>query len=110
MSSEVLFTQKLVSKDEDNKVNIEWMVENNSGKLIENVLAISQCNTHDFGDLEDGEVKSIIFDVELPSEESLKIDFGDEATLPDKISFGSAALSYNIGGISHKTKSNTLEI
>lgn len=110
MSSEVLFTQKLVSKDDDNKVNIQWSVENNSGKLVENVLAISQCNTHDFGDLEDGEVKSIIFDVELPSIESLKMDFGDDATLPDKISFGQASLTYSIGGVSSKTKSNNLEI
>lgn len=29
MSDEVLFTQKLVSKDNDNKVNIEWIVVNN---------------------------------------------------------------------------------
>ena len=43
MSDEVLFTQKLVSKDNDNKVNIEWIVENNTGELIENVLALSQC-------------------------------------------------------------------
>ena len=110
MSSEVLFTQKLVSKDSDNKVNIEWIVENNSGKLIENALAISQCNSHDFGDLEDGEVKSIIFDVEIPTLESLKIDFDDDATLPDKITFGSASLTYSVEGVSSKTKSNTLEI
>ena len=69
MSDEVLFTQKLVSKDNDNKVTIEWMVENNTGGLIENALALSQCYTHDFGNFEDGEVKSIIFDVELPSDE-----------------------------------------
>ena len=49
MSDEVLFTQKLVSKDNDNKVTIEWMVENNTGGLIENALALSQCYTHDFG-------------------------------------------------------------
>ena len=47
MSDEVLFTQKLVSKDNDNKVTIEWMVENNTGGLIENALALSQCYTHD---------------------------------------------------------------
>ena len=74
MSDEVLFTQKLVSKDNDNKVTIEWMVENNTRGLIENALALSQCYTHDFGNFEDGEVKSIIFDVELPSDESLKMD------------------------------------
>ena len=69
MSDEVLFTQKLVSKDNDNKVTIEWMVENNTGGLIENALALSQCYIHDFGNFEDGEVKSIIFDEELPSDE-----------------------------------------
>ena len=42
MSDEVLFTQKLVSKDNDNKVTIEWMVENNNRGLIENALALSQ--------------------------------------------------------------------
>ncbi len=110
MSNEVLFTQKLVSKDSDNKVNIGWIVENNTGKLIEDVLALSQCNNHDFGAMEDGEVKSIIFDVELPTEESLKIDFGEDATLPDKISFGGASLTYTLEGELFKTKSNNLEI
>ena len=42
MSDEVLFTQKLVSKDNDNKVTIEWMVENNTWGLIENALALSR--------------------------------------------------------------------
>lgn len=110
MSDEVLFTQKLVSKDNDNKVTIEWMVENNTGGLIENALALSQCYTHDFGNFEDVEVKSIIFDVELPSDESLKMDFGDDAVIPDKITFGGASLTYRANGVSFKTKSNTLEI
>ena len=95
MSDEVLFTQKLVSKDNDNKVNIEWIVENNTG---------------DFGNFEDGEVKSISFDVELPSTESLKMDFGDDAVIPDKITFGGASLTYLANGVSFKTKSNILEI
>lgn len=110
MSDEVLFTQKLVSKDNDNKVNIEWIVENNTGELIEDVLALSQCYTHDFGNFEDGEVKSISFDVELPSTESLKMDFGDDAVIPDKITFGGVSLTYLANGVSFKTKSNILEI
>lgn len=110
MSDEVLFTQKLVSKDNDNKVTIEWMVENNIGGLIENALALSQYYTHDFGNFEDGEVKSIIFDVELPSDESLKMDFGDDAVIPDKITFGGASLTYRVNGVSFKIKSNILEI
>ncbi|WP_299522061.1 hypothetical protein [uncultured Methanobrevibacter sp.] len=110
MTTSVLFTQKLVSKDDDNKVNIEWKVENNSGNLIENVLALSQINTHDFGSIEDGEVKSIIFDVELPSEESLKMDFGEDAILPDKFVFNGVNLTYLIEGKSFKTKSNSIEI
>ena len=70
MSDEVLFTQKLVSKDNDNKVTIEWMVENNTRGLIENALALSQCNTHDYENIEDGQVKTNINDVEQPTDES----------------------------------------
>lgn len=110
MTTNVLFTQKLVSKDNDNKVNIEWKVENNSGNLIENVLALSQVNTHNFGSIGDGEVKSIIFDVEIPTEESLKMDFGDDVALPDKFIFGGVTLTYLIGDKSFKTKSNIIEI
>ena len=55
-------------------------------------------------------VRSNQFDVELPSDESLKMDFGDDAIIPDKITFGGASLTYRANGVSFKTKSNTLEI
>mgnify|MGYP000090094663 CR=1 FL=1 len=36
--------------------------------------------------------------------------FGDDAVIPDKITFGGASLTYLANGVSFKTKSNILEI
>ena len=110
MTKEVSIIQRLALKSDDKKVDIEWIVENNLNKTIENVDVVSQVNSHNFGNLEAGEVKSIIFDLEIPDEESLKMDFGDDATLPDKINLGKCVMSYTLENKLYEVRSNELEI
>lgn len=83
--------QRLVSQENDEAV-VEVIIENNGSSDFENVSVLSQVVMQEFDVIKPQEVKTFSYSINIPSEEEVKKDFGEDAEIPEKLEIPPAIL------------------
>lgn len=92
-------------------VTINCVVTNKGSKSVKNVMAHTQGSVQDLGTLNAGQTKNFNWNVYIPTDEEVKQDFGDNATVSNPFYIGGFAVTFtDSNGSKHTINSNSLEI
>ena len=92
------------------KIEIKWIVENNTEFTLNNVKGLAQFYVYNFGKIEPYSKAISNFKLMVPSLEDIKTDYGVEVKLEDPFVIESSTLEYTIKTDTFTIESNKLEI
>ncbi|MDO5848050.1 MAG: hypothetical protein Q4P18_00760 [Methanobrevibacter sp.] len=95
---------------EGDKIEIKWIVVNDSDFHLEKVKGFSQEMVHEFGEIKAHSKVEFSFPFVLPSIDLIKADFGEDATISNPFVIGSASLTFSITTDTFTISSNSLEV
>lgn len=91
-------------------VQLTWKITNNGNESISAVSAVDQSDYNEFGNIAPGESKSFTVSLNIPTLESVRQDFGPDATISNPYYIDGYSIRYDLNGTEFQFNSNALEI